>query len=79
MEYKKPAAVILAGAFVVNAFDPRYGLQIFIDLPPMSAAVSAASVGSSLSIGYMTVPFYSTTTDELIEAPLSERDKSAQS
>jgi hypothetical protein len=68
MNYKKPAAVILAGVFAVNAFDSRYGIQVFTDLPPMSA-VAVTSASSST----MNVPFYSTTTDELIEAPVPEQ------
>jgi hypothetical protein len=77
MEYKKPAAVLLAGAFAVNAYDLRYGLQIFTDLPPMSAL--AAAVSSASVSGILNVPFYSGITDELIEAPAPEKDRTGQS
>ena len=76
MEYKKPAAVLLAGALAVNAYDLRYGLQIFTDLPPLSAVVATAI---SLSAGDAIRPFYSATTDELLEAPAPEKDRVGQS
>jgi hypothetical protein len=77
MECRKPIAVVLAGAFAMNSFDARYGVKLFTDLPPMSAILASAS--SSISVSGMTLPFYSTTTDELIEAPAPDQDRSGQS
>jgi hypothetical protein len=68
MQYGKPVVVVLAGAFAANALDARYGVKLFTDLPPMSAI--SATVSSTVSAGFLNVPFYSTVTDDLIEAPL---------
>jgi hypothetical protein len=73
MEYKKPAAIILAGAFVANALDARYGITLFTDLPPISAITVSASSGLAVSW-----TFYSTTTDERIEAPALDLDRFAK-
>ena len=76
MEYKKPVAIILAGAFTVNALDARYGVKLFTDLPPMSAITAAVS--SSVA-GVPNVLFYSTITDDPIEAAAPDLDRSGQS
>lgn len=77
MKYKKHAAVILAGSFIANTGLEAYcNLQLFTDLPPMSAVAAASA--SSFS-GTMYVPFYSTTTDELIEAPAPQPVRITQS
>jgi hypothetical protein len=76
MEYKKPVALVLVSAFAANALDARYGVRLFTDLPPMSAI--AASVNSSLSVSGIKLPFYSTTTDELIEAPAPDNNRQVQ-
>jgi hypothetical protein len=81
MEYKKPVTVILAGAFALNALDARYGMKLFTDLPPMSA-ITAASTVSFTGTGFTPIYSrltYSTVTDDLIEIPAIEKDRSGQS
>jgi hypothetical protein len=82
MECKKPAAVILAGAFVANAVGAGYGIQLFTDLPPL-AAVTLASTASAFT-GVTNTPIYiapryDTVTDQRIEMPTSEKDRTEQS
>jgi hypothetical protein len=74
MEFKKPIALTLASAFAANCISAGYGVQLFTDLPPMSAI----AVGS-VSTGTMYMPMYSTVTDEPIEAPVPEKVKVTQS
>jgi len=74
MENRKPLVVVLAGAFALNAADPRYSVQLFTDLPP----TSAIAVGS-VSTGSLYIPMYSTITDEPIAMPALEKNRVEQS
>jgi hypothetical protein len=78
MEIKNPLAVTLASAVALNCVGVGYGVQLFTDLPPISAIAFSASSNVSVS-HWVTLPFYSTTTDDLIEAPAPEKDKVTQS
>jgi hypothetical protein len=79
MEIKNPLAVTLTIAVAVNCVGVGYGVQLFTDLPPTSAIAASASSGLSSVSHWVRFPFYSTTTDELIEAPAPEQNKASQS
>jgi hypothetical protein len=83
MEIKNPLAVTLASAVALNCVGVGYGVRLFTDLPPIFAiaasSISGASSGLAVHNHWVTLPFYSTTTDELIEAPAPEKDKVTQS
>jgi hypothetical protein len=62
-------------AFVGHTAD-QMGAKLYIDAPPAAALSAAAASSNALATNYI---FYNTTTDELIEAPVPDRDQSEQS
>jgi hypothetical protein len=57
-----------------------YGIQLFTDLPPLAAVITANSCFTgSTYLPLYAAPVYHTVTDELIEAPAPKKDKVTQS
>jgi hypothetical protein len=74
MEIKKPVAVTVLLAFVGQTAD-QMGAKLYIDAPPAAALSAAVASSNALATSYI----FNTTTDELIEAPVPDRDQSEQS
>jgi hypothetical protein len=82
MEHKKPIAAFLVGVVAANAITDAYlGLRLLTDLPPLASATlgSTASTFTGSALPIWATPTYNSVTDERIEAPVIEKDKSAQS
>jgi hypothetical protein len=77
MEIKKPIAVTLASAFALNCVGAGHGIQLFTDLPPLAAIANSSFTGSAYLPVYAR-PLYNTVTDDLIEAPVPEKDRTGQ-
>lgn len=75
MNFNKPIAVTLASAVAVNCVGAAFGIQLFADVPPLAAVITA----SSSFTGATYAPIYNTVTDERIEMPAPLRDRAAQS
>jgi hypothetical protein len=79
MKYAKPLAATLVGAVAINSAGAAYGIQLFTELPPLASITIASSLTGSAFLPVYATPAYNTVTDELIEAPVIEKDKAAHS
>jgi hypothetical protein len=79
MNCKKPLSATLATAFAINCVGAGYGIQLFTDLPPLAAVITASSSFTGSALPIYATPAYNAVTDERLEAPAIEKDKVTQS